>query len=115
MYVCIAFATVSGNTVVGLYQHPEQLALLLDNPGLAPGAIQESLRYNAPLQFYWRQATEDVEVAGVVVPRGARVLVMPGSADGASGVVIAMHLTNSSTLPGAGSEGFLICSARTAG
>jgi len=63
-----------GNTVVELLSNPEQLALLLRNPALLPNAIEESNRITAPIQFNFREATEDTEVAGVRIPQGAIVV-----------------------------------------
>jgi cytochrome P450 len=74
-------ASLIGSTVVTLLQHPDQLELLRANPELARSAVQETLRFRAPFQFYWRQATVDTEIAGVLIPAGAKVLVMPGSAN----------------------------------
>jgi cytochrome P450 len=74
-------ASLIGSAIVTLMQHPDQLALLRENPDLARDAVQETLRFRAPFQFYWRQATADTEIAGVTIPAGARVLVMPGSAN----------------------------------
>lgn len=74
-------ASLIGSVIVTLMQHPDQLALLHQDPELARGAVQETLRFRSPFQFYWRQAVTDTEIAGVPIPAGARVLVMPGSAN----------------------------------
>jgi cytochrome P450 len=63
-----------GNTVVELLSNPEQLALLLRNPALLPNAIEESNRLTAPIQFNFREATEDTEISGVRIPQGAIVV-----------------------------------------
>jgi cytochrome P450 len=62
-----------GNTVVELLSNPDQLQLLLDDPGLLPNAVDEANRLTAPIQFAFREAIEDVEVAGTTIPAGAIV------------------------------------------
>jgi cytochrome P450 len=42
------------NGIYTLLQHPEQLALLRDNPDLAENAIEEMLRFEPPIQFVVR-------------------------------------------------------------
>ncbi len=61
------------------------LAAMLDR-GLRPGAdaarcVEEMLRFDSPLQLFERTATEDVEVAGVVVREGQRIASLLGSAN----------------------------------
>lgn len=70
-----------GNTVVALLQHPDQLALLQADPTLIPKAIEESVRYRSPFQFLFREATEDVEVAGTVIPKGGMIVILVGAAN----------------------------------
>ena len=51
------------------------------HPELIPSAIEESLRYYAPFPATFRRTTRDVEVAGTMIPKGARVLPMLASAN----------------------------------
>jgi cytochrome P450 len=60
-----------GNTVVELLTNPDQLQLLLDDPSLLPNAVDEANRLTAPIQFAFREATEETEVAGTTIPKGA--------------------------------------------
>jgi len=70
------------NGMLALLEHPDQLELLRARPELLPGAIEEALRYDAPVQrATLRIATEDVVVGGVAVPAGSVVVVVIGSAD----------------------------------
>jgi cytochrome P450 len=62
-----------GNTVVELLTNPDQLKLLLDDPALLPNAVDEANRLTAPIQFAFREATEETEVAGTTIPKGAIV------------------------------------------
>ncbi|WP_031227257.1 cytochrome P450 family protein [Streptomyces roseochromogenus] len=71
-----------GGGIAALLAHPDQLALLRDRPELLPDAIEEFLRYDGPVSpGIARFAREDVEIAGVTVPRGATVLVASAIAD----------------------------------
>ncbi len=69
-----------GNGLLALLNAPDQLAELRADPGLAPRAVEELLRFDSPVQFLTRIATEPVEVAGVTVEPGQRVLLFLGSA-----------------------------------
>jgi cytochrome P450 len=60
-----------GNTVVELLANPDQLKVLLDDPGLLPEAVDEANRLTCPIQFAFREATEDNEIAGSPIPKGA--------------------------------------------
>ena len=64
-----------------LARHPAQRRLLVDDPSLLPTAIEELLRYESPIQWFARTATQDVALHGEVIPAGARVLLMWGSAN----------------------------------
>lgn len=76
--------TTSGlisNSLLHLERHPEQRAMLAGDPALIPNAVEEMLRYDSPVQFNARTATRDVEMYGQRVPKGARVIVLFGSAN----------------------------------
>ena len=71
-----------GNGLLALLTHPDQLALLRADPGLIPSAIEEMLRFDGPIERVpMRFTTEDVEVAGTLIPAGSAVNVVLGSAD----------------------------------
>jgi cytochrome P450 len=71
-----------GGGVAALLAHPDQLKLLRDDPDLLPGAVEEFLRYDGPVNpGIIRFPTEDVEIGGVTIPRGATVLVATAIAD----------------------------------
>jgi cytochrome P450 len=46
-----------------------------------PGAIEEVLRYDSPVQTVFRETTEPVELGGVELPAGATLSVLIGSAN----------------------------------
>lgn len=61
--------------------HPEQWDELRADRSLIPAAVNEVLRLHAPVQYFTRHVTEDVDVAGVALGAGTKVLVMYGSAN----------------------------------
>lgn len=63
-----------GNTLVELLAHPDQLALLLADGRLLAGAVDEANRLTAPVQFNFREALEDVDIGGTIIPKGATVV-----------------------------------------
>jgi cytochrome P450 len=70
-----------GNGINALYDHPDQLALLLEDPAHMAGFIEESLRFDPPIQIVFRRATRDSEIAGVPISKGAYVAPMLASAN----------------------------------
>jgi cytochrome P450 len=70
-----------GNGVLALLRHPDQLAKLRADPSLLPGAVEEFLRYDSPVQFTHRVAKEDVAVGDKVIRRGQFVYLMLGAAN----------------------------------
>jgi len=70
-----------GNGLLLLLQHPEQMQLLRDDPALAPRAVEEMLRYEAPVQFTGRLALQDVEIAGHAVRRLQGIGLLIGGAN----------------------------------
>ena len=70
-----------GNAVCALLDHPDELASMSSDPRLVPGAVEEALRYDSPIQLLFRTATRDTEIGGVRIPAGAWVVPMLGSAN----------------------------------
>lgn len=71
-----------GNGVQALLAHPDQLALLREDPALIDTAIEELLRFTNPVGTVSpRFAREDMEVAGVPVPRGTTLTLLLASAN----------------------------------
>jgi cytochrome P450 len=61
--------------------HPEQWQTLREDPSLINNAVNEVVRFEAPLRAFARHARCDTEVAGVHIPQGARLLVIYASAN----------------------------------
>ena len=70
-----------GNGAQALFEHPGEGARLHDDPELVAMAVEEALRYDAPVQSLPRGTTRDVEIGGARIPAGAHVLVLFGSAN----------------------------------
>ena len=77
-------ASVSGfgNGFVAAMQRPDQAALLRTKPyEIAPTAVEEFLRFDAPLQLFERTATADTEIGGITVTTGQKIAALLGSAN----------------------------------
>ncbi len=57
-----------------LLQHPEELARLRGDPSLAASAGEEILRCEPPIAVLAREPVQDIELGGVVLPKGEMVL-----------------------------------------
>ncbi len=56
-----------------LAEHPEQRARLVQNPALIPSAIEEILRFNPPVMYFRRTATQDTALRGVTIRAGQKI------------------------------------------
>lgn len=70
-----------GNLVYRLLQLPEQLAKVKARPELIPNAVEESLRYDSPVNGLFRTNTDDTTLHGKKLPKDTKVLCMFGSAN----------------------------------
>ncbi len=70
-----------GNGTVALLSERAQWERLRAEPTLVPAAIEELLRYDSPVQMTSRTATENVDVGGVVMTKGAPIIVALGGAN----------------------------------
>jgi P450-derived glycosyltransferase activator len=69
------------NGVMALLAHPEQWSALHADPTLAGAAVEEVLRYDAPVQRTGRVVLTDTELDGIPVRRGETVIVLTGAAN----------------------------------
>jgi cytochrome P450/alkylhydroperoxidase family enzyme len=75
-------ASLIGNSVAALFRNPVQLLTLRSNPGKIPAAIEEFLRYDAPVPHStFRYSVEPVTIAGVTIPTGAQVIICMAAAN----------------------------------
>ena len=70
-----------GNGLLALLRNPDQLERLRAEPELAQNAVEELLRFDAPVQFVQRWVREDTEFSGVEMRAGERVLLLIGAAN----------------------------------
>lgn len=61
--------------------HPEQWQRLRSNPTLARLAFDEAIRWESPVQTFFRTATRDIAVGDQIVPDGKKILMFLGSAN----------------------------------
>jgi hypothetical protein len=75
--------TVAGlsATLYGLASNPEQWQRLRAEPRLARVAFDEAVRWESPVQTFFRTATTDVTVAGVLIPSGKKILMFLAAAN----------------------------------
>jgi cytochrome P450 len=69
------------NAIVSLGRFPDQRRKLKANPEMWPGALEELLRFESPVQGLTRTTTRDVELHGVTMKEGDQVLLLYGSAN----------------------------------
>jgi len=75
-------ASLIGNGVAALLDHPGQLDALLSDLGQLPAAVDELIRFTAPVPHAtFRVTTEPVSLGGVEIPSREQVLVCLGSAN----------------------------------
>ena len=70
-----------GGAIATFARHPEQWQQLLDDRSKIPAAIEELLRYDAPVQYNVRRSTHEVTMHGVTIPAGAPVFLLGASAN----------------------------------
>ncbi|MCL2580967.1 MAG: cytochrome P450 [Streptosporangiales bacterium] len=71
----------TGNLLFSLLSRPDQLAAIKEDRGLIPSAIEETVRYEAPLLNITRVATRDTTLDGVDIPEGSTVMTMLAAAN----------------------------------
>jgi cytochrome P450 len=73
--------TVTTNGMRVLMEHPDQLAELVRDPSLVPGAVEEILRFAPAVHHFRRTATEDTELRGKKIRAGDKVVLWYPSAN----------------------------------
>ncbi|MCR9126012.1 MAG: cytochrome P450 [Rhodobacteraceae bacterium] len=70
-----------GNGLALLHDHPDQMALLQENPELIASAVEEILRFRSPNQLGNRETTQTVEFGGQVIGAGTNLHLVIGAAN----------------------------------
>jgi cytochrome P450 len=78
------FETTANMLSLGIWsllRNEDQWQLLKERPELVDNAVEEMLRYRTLIKRFYRTTTREIEVAGVTVPKGARVALLAASAN----------------------------------
>jgi len=70
-----------GAAIYCLARFPDQLARLRRDPSLARNAFEEAIRFESPVQTFFRTTTREVEIAGHLIGEGEKVLMFLGAAN----------------------------------
>jgi cytochrome P450 len=70
-----------GNCLYALQRFPEQKSKLLADPSRIPDAVEEILRFDGSTQLMARTTTRGVDLHGIRIPEGEKVLLLLGSAN----------------------------------
>ena len=81
-----ATANAAGNGLWALLRHPEQMRRLRAEASMLPAAVDEMLRYDAPLQLFHRYVLEDLEFGGFELRRGEMIGLLYGRPTATSGL-----------------------------
>jgi cytochrome P450 len=74
-------AKLMGECLVALEQHPDQRALLVEQPDLVPNAVEEVLRWHGAAQSVIREVVQDTTLAGTELAAGDMLYVMLAAAN----------------------------------
>jgi cytochrome P450 len=69
-----------GNAMIALLAHPDQLERLRAEPRLVPNAVEETLRFDPPVQALPRLVLREVEIGGEKIPAGATAMLLIAAA-----------------------------------
>lgn len=69
-----------GNSVYTLLTHADALREVHANPELVPAVVEETLRFESPVQIIGRSTDSDLDFGGTHVPAGSSVTLMTGAA-----------------------------------
>jgi cytochrome P450 len=69
------------NTMYALASNPDQWEQLHAEPQLAKFVFDEALRWESPVQTFFRTTSRDAEVGGALIPEGSKVLLFLGAAN----------------------------------
>jgi len=70
-----------GNAAAALLDHPQELARVARDPALVAGLVEETLRFDAPIQLLFRTTRSEIRLHGARIPAGATVALLLGSAN----------------------------------
>ncbi|MEX3979114.1 cytochrome P450/oxidoreductase [Paraburkholderia sp. EG287A] len=74
-------ANATANAMKLLLQHPHAWREICEDPSLIPNAVEECLRHNGSVAAWRRLATKDVQIGGIDIPAGSKLLIVTSSAN----------------------------------
>ena len=80
-------ANLIGNGILALLRHPDELQRLREDPSLIPGAVEELLRFDSPVQADFRRVLADCEINGFALRKRDNIVALIGAANRESGRV----------------------------
>jgi len=70
-----------GNAVLALLAHPQELSKVRSDPTLVPKLVEETVRYDSPVQALVRTPNQEVEIRGQRIPKEAVMMISFASAN----------------------------------
>jgi len=70
-----------GTTLWELFDNPDAMAVVKENPDRISDALEETLRHQSPVHFIFQTAAKDVEMRGITIPEGSTVFSFISSAN----------------------------------
>ena len=74
-------ANLIGNGILALLRHPDELQRLREDPSLIPGAVEELLRFDSPVQADFRRVLADCEMNGFALRKRDNIVALIGAAN----------------------------------
>jgi cytochrome P450/ferredoxin-NADP reductase len=74
-------ANASANAIKLLLEHRQVWREICDDPSLIPNAVEECLRHNGSIAAWRRLVTKDVQISGIDIPAGSKLLIVMASAN----------------------------------
>ncbi|MCP3721943.1 cytochrome P450/oxidoreductase [Paraburkholderia sp. CNPSo 3272] len=74
-------ANATANAMKLLLQRPHAWREICEDPSLIPNAVEECLRHNGSVAAWRRLATKDVQIGGIDIPAGSKLLIVTSSAN----------------------------------
>ena len=74
-------ANATANAMKLLLQHPNVWREICEDPSLIPNAVEECLRHSGSVAAWRRLATKDVQIDGIDIPAGSKLLIVTSSAN----------------------------------
>lgn len=69
------------NATQALFDHPDVLHRVAEDPSELPRVVEETLRWQPPIQIVFRSTTQATEISGVAIPEGSTVVAMLAAAN----------------------------------